>query len=118
MLVGPARFELTTSCAPCKRATKLRYGPTKVVRLYRVRRPVQWVTRRKFSGFGIEYAVTKTGPAWRGPVVLTHLCGFSGSLELLQDFLQLVDAGTDPFGIHLLAGLYGLDGALGCDALL
>ena len=27
LLVGPARFELTTSCAPCKRATRLRYGP-------------------------------------------------------------------------------------------
>ena len=26
-LVGPARFELTTSCTPSKRATRLRYGP-------------------------------------------------------------------------------------------
>jgi hypothetical protein len=28
-MVGPVRFELTTSCTPCKRATRLRYGPTK-----------------------------------------------------------------------------------------
>ncbi len=27
-MVGPAGFEPTTSCAPCMRATKLRYGPT------------------------------------------------------------------------------------------
>ncbi len=27
-MVGPARFELTTSCTPCKRSTKLNYGPT------------------------------------------------------------------------------------------
>ncbi len=27
-MVGPVRFELTTSCTPCKRATRLRYGPT------------------------------------------------------------------------------------------
>jgi hypothetical protein len=26
-LVGPGRFELPTSCTPCKRATRLRYGP-------------------------------------------------------------------------------------------
>ena len=26
-MVGPVRFELTTSCTPCKRATRLRYGP-------------------------------------------------------------------------------------------
>jgi hypothetical protein len=26
-MVGPARFELTTSCTPCKRSTKLNYGP-------------------------------------------------------------------------------------------
>ncbi len=26
-MVGPARFELATSCTPCKRATRLRYGP-------------------------------------------------------------------------------------------
>ena len=29
-LVGPGRFELPTSCTPCKRATRLRYGPNKV----------------------------------------------------------------------------------------
>ena len=28
-MVGPERFELSTSCTPCKRATRLRYGPTK-----------------------------------------------------------------------------------------
>ncbi len=28
-MVGPVRFELTTSCTPCKRATRLRYGPNK-----------------------------------------------------------------------------------------
>ena len=27
-MVGPARFELTTSCTPCKRSTRLNYGPT------------------------------------------------------------------------------------------
>ena len=27
-MVGPARFELATSYTPCKRATRLRYGPT------------------------------------------------------------------------------------------
>jgi hypothetical protein len=27
-MVGPRRFELLTSCTPCKRATRLRYGPT------------------------------------------------------------------------------------------
>ena len=37
-MVGPARFELTTSCTPCKRSTRLNYGPTfsqndRVVRL-------------------------------------------------------------------------------------
>ena len=26
-MVGLVRFELTTSCTPCKRATRLRYGP-------------------------------------------------------------------------------------------
>ena len=26
-MVGPERFELSTSCTPCKRATRLRYGP-------------------------------------------------------------------------------------------
>ena len=26
-MVGLVRFELTTSCTPCKRATKLRYSP-------------------------------------------------------------------------------------------
>ena len=28
ILVGAAGFEPTTSCTPCKRATKLRYAPT------------------------------------------------------------------------------------------
>ena len=28
-MVGPERFELSTSCTPCKRATRLRYGPNK-----------------------------------------------------------------------------------------
>lgn len=28
-MVGPGRFELPTSCTPCKRATRLRYGPNK-----------------------------------------------------------------------------------------
>jgi hypothetical protein len=28
-MVGPARFELATSCTPSKRATRLRYGPNK-----------------------------------------------------------------------------------------
>ncbi len=28
-MVGLVRFELTTSCTPCKRATRLRYSPTK-----------------------------------------------------------------------------------------
>jgi hypothetical protein len=28
-LVGLVRFELTTSCTPCKRATRLRYSPSK-----------------------------------------------------------------------------------------
>ena len=28
-MVGPERFELSTSCTPCKRATRLRYGPKK-----------------------------------------------------------------------------------------
>jgi hypothetical protein len=26
-MVGLVRFELTTSCTPCKRATRLRYSP-------------------------------------------------------------------------------------------
>ncbi len=29
-LVGLARFELTTSCTPCKRSTRLNYSPTYV----------------------------------------------------------------------------------------
>ena len=28
-MVGLVRFELTTSCTPCKRATRLRYSPNK-----------------------------------------------------------------------------------------
>ena len=27
-MVGLARFELTTSCTPCKRSTRLNYSPT------------------------------------------------------------------------------------------
>ena len=27
IMVGLVRFELTTSCTPCKRATRLRYSP-------------------------------------------------------------------------------------------
>src|SRR5260221_14157141 len=29
-MVGLVRFELTTSCTPCKRATRLRYSPNKM----------------------------------------------------------------------------------------
>ena len=29
-MVGLARFELTTSCTPCKRSTRLNYSPTYV----------------------------------------------------------------------------------------
>ena len=29
-MVGTVRFELTTSCTPSKRATKLRYVPTEL----------------------------------------------------------------------------------------
>ena len=29
LMVGLVRFELTTSCTPCKRATRLRYSPNK-----------------------------------------------------------------------------------------
>lgn len=32
ILVGLRRFELLTSCTPCKRATRLRYNPKKVRR--------------------------------------------------------------------------------------
>ena len=28
-MVGPTRFELVTFCTPSKRATRLRYGPTR-----------------------------------------------------------------------------------------
>jgi hypothetical protein len=34
-MVGLVRFELTTSCTPCKRATRLRYSPS----LRRIKKP-------------------------------------------------------------------------------
>src|ERR1043166_8287309 len=43
-LVGPERFELSTSCTPCKRATRLRYGPTRG----RGRKPHGLVRRKRF----------------------------------------------------------------------
>ena len=32
-LVGAARFELATTCTPCRYATRLRYAPTEVILL-------------------------------------------------------------------------------------
>ncbi len=41
LMVGPARFELTTSCTPCKRSTRLNYGPT--FGRARKREPESWM---------------------------------------------------------------------------
>src|SRR5688572_20484976 len=49
-MVGLVRFELTTSCTPCKRATRLRYSPNKrrVTKTPRARR------RKSFFGGAIH----------------------------------------------------------------
>src|SRR5882672_10244469 len=48
-MVGLVRFELTTSCTPCKRATRLRYSPNKNRRVRK-----RHAVRRGKSFFGSD----------------------------------------------------------------
>ena len=70
-MVGLVRFELTTSCTPCKRATRLRYSPNKR-RVNKTRCP-----RRRKSFF-------ETGPNIARPQVSRQRIAERGSFHFVR----------------------------------
>jgi hypothetical protein len=74
LLVGLARFELTTSCAPRRRATKLRYGPSGPAGGRRLFRPSAWAP----SAHVHQDCSSRGASRQHGPWVEVHKVGDTG----------------------------------------
>src|SRR5690606_11709276 len=129
-MVGPVRFELTTSCTPCKRATRLRYGPnrrkgeqagcgaSKQAVFFPVSAGVRrgifaWIWRREWLPLGALSAAIAITPTpspvpprsrWIWPVLLAvTICIASGRGQVAAP--DIVD--IDKVGHALVFGLLG-----------
>ncbi len=64
-MVGLARFELTTSCTPCKRSTRLNYSPTLEFPDGRTRREKDFGAGRRVCNRDIEIRPKRSGTLQR-----------------------------------------------------
>ena len=75
-MVGLVRFELTTSCTPCKRATRLRYSPNRrrVTKTHGFPRSKRFLVGRNYHQYSASFT---THRAWQRTDAATTCNAFS-----------------------------------------